>query len=84
MAVELNLNLSHLKSTGSSVEKRTQIYSKFDSLIFPRIIYIKYIICNVTKRTLDYTRKLPLSAKHSLDFEGNEAPKTVFSTRVIQ
>ena len=48
MAVELNLNLSHLKSTGSSVEKRTQIYSKFDSLIFPRIIYIKYIICNVT------------------------------------
>jgi hypothetical protein len=71
MPVELNLSPSRLKSAGSSVEKRTQTHGKFDGLIFPRIIYIKYIICNVTYRTLDYTWKLPLSAKQMLHFEGN-------------
>jgi len=52
MAVELNLSPSHLQRAGSSVEKRTQTHGKFDGLTFPRIIYIIYIICNVTYRML--------------------------------
>jgi len=53
MAVEFNLSPSHLKRTERSVQKRTQTHGKFDGLTFPRIVYIKYIICHVTYRTLD-------------------------------
>ena len=35
MAVELKLNLSYLKSRGSSVEKGSQKHGQYDAITFP-------------------------------------------------